>query len=68
MSALRSFFLAMTLHPEILKKAQEEIDQVVGPDRLPGFQDKDNLPYITALVKELLRWGTVAPMGKAILV
>ena len=56
----------MTIHPEILKKAQEEIDRVVGPDRLPGFQDKDDLPYITALVKESLRWGTVVPMGRSI--
>ena len=56
----------MTLHPEILKKAQEEINRVVGSDRLPGFQDKDELPYITALAKESLRWGTVVPMGKAI--
>ena len=58
----------MTLYPQILKKAQEEVDRVIGSDRLPSHQDREELPYITALVKELLRWGTVAPMGKAILI
>ena len=54
----------MVLHPEVQKKAQAEIDAVVGPDRLPTFADRPNLPYIDALVKEILRWNPVAPMGK----
>ena len=40
---------------EIQRKAQAEIDQVIGAGRLPGFQDRRNLPYIDAVVKELLR-------------
>lgn len=39
----------MTLFPEVLQKAQDEVDRVVGRDRLPEFSDRDNLPYITAL-------------------
>ena len=62
-SAMCSFFLAMTLNPEIQKKAQEEMDRVIGNHRLPGFEDREHLPYITALAKETLRWGTVVPMG-----
>ncbi|KAG1817986.1 cytochrome P450 [Suillus subaureus] len=62
-SALYSFFLAMTLFPDVQKKAQAEIDAVVGPDRLPSFADRDYLPYTEALVKEVLRWSVVIPTG-----
>ncbi|KAJ7920193.1 cytochrome P450 [Mycena leptocephala] len=62
MSALATFVLAMLRHPEIQKKAQLEIDSVVGRDRLPSLEDKPSLPYITALVKEVLRWKPVTPL------
>ncbi len=45
------FFLLMTLHPSIQKKAQAEIDDVVGRDRLPSFEDREGLPYVNALLK-----------------
>ncbi|EMD35352.1 hypothetical protein CERSUDRAFT_157065 [Gelatoporia subvermispora B] len=64
-SVLQTFFLAMTLHPEIQKKAHEELDQVVGSRRLPGFTDRDYLPYVAAIVKECIRWVTVIPLGVA---
>ncbi|KAG1820513.1 cytochrome P450 [Suillus subaureus] len=51
-STINSFFLAMTLFPDVQKKAQAEIDAVVGPDRLPSFADQGSLPYIEALAKE----------------
>ncbi|CAA7260281.1 unnamed protein product [Cyclocybe aegerita] len=60
-SAIYSFFLALALHPEVVKKAQAEIDAVVGPDRLPTFEDRPYLPYINALVLEVLRWHAVVP-------
>ncbi|KAG2141326.1 cytochrome P450 [Suillus clintonianus] len=60
-SAIYSLFLAMTLFPHVQKKAQAEIDTVVGTDRLPSFTDRDSLPYIEALVKEVLRWNVVGP-------
>lgn len=53
----------MALYPEVQKKAQTEIDAVVGPNRLPAFEDRSSLPYISAVVKELLRWHVVAPLG-----
>ncbi|KAF8639642.1 hypothetical protein AX17_000907 [Amanita inopinata Kibby_2008] len=62
-SAIYSFFLAMTLYPEVAKKAQEEIDSVVGHDRLPTYADREFLPYVDALVKEVFRWNTVVPMA-----
>ncbi|KAJ5375711.1 hypothetical protein N7517_007717 [Penicillium concentricum] len=64
-SSIASFFLAMALFPEAQRKAQEEIDTVLGGNRLPQFQDRDDLPYINALVKEVLRWHPVVPMSVA---
>ena len=58
-----AFFLAMALYPEVQKKAQQELDAVVGGERLPDFSDRQSLPYINALVKELLRWHPATPMG-----
>lgn len=55
-SVLRTFMLAMTLFPEAQKRAQEEIDRVVGCDRLPDFDDRENLRYIDAIYKECLRY------------
>ena len=45
----------MVLHPEIQKRAQVEIDAVVGPSRLPTFHDRSSLPYMDYVVHETLR-------------
>lgn len=63
MSAVQTFFFAMLLHPEIQRSAQAEIDEALGPYCLPVLADRPRLPYIDALIKEILRWGTVSPMG-----
>jgi len=63
---MNAFFLALTLHPEVVKKAQAEIDTIVGNERLPNFDDRPRLPYINALILEVLRWHTVVPTGKRI--
>jgi len=62
-SSVQTFFLAMALHPDIQKKAQDELDRVIGPNRLPDFSDRKDLPYINALVKETMRWNVVLPLG-----
>ncbi|KAH7317139.1 cytochrome P450 [Stachybotrys elegans] len=62
-STLHAFFLAMILYPEVQEKAQAEIDSVVGGERLPIFSDRLRLPYIEAIVQELLRWHSATPMG-----
>ena len=56
----------MSLHPAVQRKAQDEIDRVVGKDRLSSFRDREKLPYINALVKEVLRWDAVGPTGTAV--
>jgi cytochrome P450 len=63
MAVLKSFFLAMALYPDVLRKAQEELDRVIGSERLPELSDMDELPYISALMKELLRWACPVPFG-----
>ncbi|KAH7890379.1 cytochrome P450 [Phlebopus sp. FC_14] len=62
-SSLSSFFLAMLLYPQVQAKAQAELDCVIGPGRLPDFNDRPLLPYVSAIVKEVLRWNPVAPLG-----
>lgn len=51
----------MLLWPEMQKKAQEEIDRVVGNDRVPDFGDREHLPYTEALIKECMRLHTAVP-------
>ena len=53
----------IALHPHVVRKGQEEIDRVVGNGRLPELSDWENLPYISALLKELLRWTCPLPIG-----
>lgn len=60
---LAAFTLAMIKFPEVQRKAQEEIERVVGTDRLPSFQDREKLPYVNAVVKEAIRWWPISPMG-----
>jgi len=55
-SAISTFFLMMTCYPEIQDKAQAELDRVVGKGQLPDYSDEAALPYISALVKETLRY------------
>ena len=53
----------MALFPEAQKKAQAELDVVVGFHRLPDYSDESALPYVCALVKECLRWHAVLPLA-----
>ena len=53
----------MALHLHVVEKAQEGLDRVVGNERLPELSDRENLPYISALLKELLRWACPVPFG-----
>lgn len=62
-SSLMTFFLAMTVFPDVQKKAQEELDRVIGGNRLPNASDKGKLPYIEAVMKESHRWHPVAPLA-----
>ncbi|GLB38676.1 putative cytochrome P450 family protein [Lyophyllum shimeji] len=62
-AAISSCVLGLLTNPDALRKAQEEVDRVVGPGQLPSFDDEPDLPYITALLRETLRWREVAPLS-----
>jgi cytochrome P450 len=53
----------MLANPDVQKRAQEEIDAVVREGYLPSFDDEESLPYVSAIVKEILRWKPVGPIG-----
>ena len=62
-STLIGFVQAMLVFPEVQRKAQEEIDRVVGSGRLPTMDDSENLPYIRGCVRESIRWMPTTVMG-----
>ncbi|KZV89537.1 cytochrome P450 [Exidia glandulosa HHB12029] len=62
-AALCWFMLAMILNQGAQRKAQEELDSIVGQNRVPTFADIEKLPYLTAIIKEVLRWRPPLPLG-----
>ncbi|KAH7890614.1 cytochrome P450 [Phlebopus sp. FC_14] len=61
-ASLRTFFLMMARSPAAQQRAQAEIDEVIGAGRLPGLADRDSLPYVDCLIKEVLRLSAVVPL------
>lgn len=68
-SLLSAFFLCMVLHPDAQKAAQDEIDRVLSvasdSECLPTIADRDALPYVTAVLLEVMRLFPVLPLGTA---
>lgn len=62
-SIIIAFIHAMTKWPEVMRKAQREIDSVIGEDRTPVWEDYEKLPYVAATVKEANRWRPVVPLA-----
>ncbi|THH08835.1 hypothetical protein EW145_g2441 [Phellinidium pouzarii] len=62
-STMTTFFMMMTLYPEVVKRAQAEIDSVIGTDRLPALEDRRRLPYIDCILRELYRIQPPLPLG-----
>ena len=52
-SYLQSLILALTVYPDAQRKAHEEIDRVVGEQRMPTLDDLENMPYIHAMILEV---------------
>jgi len=57
-AVIEAFFLAMLHYPDVYRKAQEEIDRIIGREWLPNLTDRGSLPYLEALVMELYRYVT----------
>ncbi|KZV85576.1 cytochrome P450 [Exidia glandulosa HHB12029] len=64
-STILTFLLAASINPRVQAKAQEEIDRVIGKERLPVFEDRASLPYVRAVVQEAMRFYPTAPVGVA---
>ncbi|XP_072048699.1 cytochrome P450 2J4-like [Amphiura filiformis] len=62
-NTLRWSVLYMMVYPEIQKRVQQEIDSVVGRDRLPRLSDKDKLPFTSAVLLEIQRIVSINPLG-----
>ncbi|KAJ6498248.1 cytochrome P450, partial [Mycena vulgaris] len=62
-TTLHFFLLTMVLHPECMKKAQQEIDTVIGLDRLPEYNDRPSFPYLEGVLQEALRWQPAVELG-----
>jgi hypothetical protein len=62
-STLMVFALAMVLYPDVQRRAQAEIDSVIGRDRLPTFDDRSSLPYVESVLRETFRWHPILPLG-----
>ncbi|KAF9480959.1 cytochrome P450 [Pholiota conissans] len=62
-ASIIAFIHAMAEFPEVQRKAQEEIDRVIGHDKLVTFEDEASLPYIHAICREVFRWRPVTPLG-----
>ncbi|PRD21741.1 UNVERIFIED_CONTAM: Cytochrome P450 2J2 [Trichonephila clavipes] len=55
--------LTMAAYPEVQKKVQAEIDNVVGRERMPSWDEHEKLPYTEAVIMELMRWRTIIPIN-----
>ncbi|KAF4620900.1 hypothetical protein D9613_001211 [Agrocybe pediades] len=62
-SATGTFFYLMATNPDVQRKAQAEIDLVVGSRRLPDIDDRPNMPFLEALYREVMRLGPPLPLG-----
>ncbi|KAF7350379.1 Cytochrome P450 [Mycena venus] len=60
---VQNFVLFLSAHPEAQKKAQMEIDAVVGMDQPPTWEDLPRLPYMHAFIEECMRFRPIAPLA-----
>ncbi|KAL5341677.1 cytochrome P450 [Aspergillus crustosus] len=61
--SLSVFLLVAVTQHDATRKTIDELHHVIGPNRLPGFDDLSDLPYLQAYTKEIFRWRPVAPIA-----
>ncbi|KAH4945452.1 hypothetical protein HBI24_106690 [Parastagonospora nodorum] len=59
---MQTFCLAMAHYPQFLPMLHEELDRVCG-DRPPVSEDRPNLPFLRAVIRECFRWRPPVPTG-----
>ncbi|KAM5383723.1 hypothetical protein ACJZ2D_001712 [Fusarium nematophilum] len=62
-TVINAWIRVCQIYPNVVTAAQEELDRVVGSERMPTYADEDNLPYIRAMVKETLRFWPITKPG-----
>jgi len=65
-ATIHTFILAMVLYPDVQARARAELNQVVKHDKIPSLHDRDSLPYLEAVLREVLRWSPVVPLGQSL--
>ncbi|KAG8707602.1 hypothetical protein FRC09_001734 [Ceratobasidium sp. 395] len=63
-ASFMTFILVMILYPEVQKKVQAELDTVLEEEQLPELNDRNSLPYLGRVLKEVARWNPVTPLGR----
>ncbi|KAH9952213.1 cytochrome P450 [Amylocystis lapponica] len=62
-STIVLFIFSMVLHPNVMTRAQQEIDDIVGTDRLPEFSDREKLSYVECVLQEVMRCRSMPRIG-----
>ncbi|KAJ7319207.1 hypothetical protein OS493_036370 [Desmophyllum pertusum] len=62
-SSLCWALLYLIYNPEVQQKLHQELDQVIGPDRLPELRDNEKLPYVKATITETLRISSIGHLS-----
>ncbi|KAF5359067.1 hypothetical protein D9758_004799 [Tetrapyrgos nigripes] len=65
-SLIRCVIVALLIHPEVQERAQAELDSVLGTEsnaRLPNYSDREDLPYLNAIISETLRFYPITPLA-----
>ncbi|XP_023333086.1 cytochrome P450 2C27 [Eurytemora carolleeae] len=60
---MRWVFRILSCNPQVQKKIQAELEAVVGPKTEVKWENKDDLPYTMAVIKEIQRYADIAPTG-----
>ncbi|XP_070455748.1 cytochrome P450 2D14-like [Equus przewalskii] len=55
--------LLMILHPDVQRRVQQEVDEVIGQARRPEMGDQARMPFTMAVVHEVQRFGDIIPLG-----
>ncbi|KAI6024672.1 cytochrome P450 [Pisolithus microcarpus] len=62
-SVLKTVVLVMILYPDVQDKVHAELDTLIGRGAIPTLADRPRLPYLQAVLYEVMRWNPPVPLG-----